>query len=76
MASLTEGERYNAGTGVLATAWALTIAAIIVMALRVVSKIKISQFNADDVVMLIALVRPTCSLPQNHGLTLLSCFHI
>jgi hypothetical protein len=76
MASTASDENYNAGTGVLATAWALTAAAIVVMSLRVVAKFKISKFNVDDVVMILALVRSTCSLPQNNGLTLLLCFRI
>lgn len=62
MASALSEIDYNAGTGVLATAWALTVAAIIVMALRVVAKFKISNFSADDVVMIAALVRQNCSL--------------
>ncbi len=61
VSTLTE-ENYNAGTGVLATAWALTAGAIVVMALRVVAKIKINNFNIDDVVMMTALVRQPRSL--------------
>jgi hypothetical protein len=76
MASSLSEEDYNAGTGVLATAWALTAAAIIVMALRVVAKLKISNFNADDVVMIAALVRQNFPLQQNQWLTLLSCFRL
>ncbi|KAJ6020098.1 hypothetical protein N7499_003390 [Penicillium canescens] len=56
MVSTTADDNKNAGTGVLATAWAFTAAAIVVMALRVVAKIKIANFNVDDVVMIIALV--------------------
>ncbi|KAJ6038931.1 hypothetical protein N7499_003225 [Penicillium canescens] len=56
MVSTTADHNYNAGTGVLATAWAFTAAAIVVMALRVVAKVKIANFNVDDVVMIIALV--------------------
>jgi predicted RNA methylase len=67
---------YNAGTGELATAWALTAAAIVVMAMRVVAKIKISNFNVDDVAMIIALVRWTYSFPRINGLTLPLCFYV
>jgi hypothetical protein len=67
MASSLSEEDYNAGTSVLATAWALTAAAIIVMALRVVAKIKISNFNADDVVMIAALVRQTVPSSRING---------
>jgi hypothetical protein len=74
MASTLAEEDYNAGTGVLAAAWAFTAAAIVVMILRVVAKIKINNFNVDDVVMITALVRQNWSLRQNQGLTLLSCF--
>lgn len=74
MVSTLAEENYNAGTGVLATAWAFTAAAIVVMALRVVAKIKINNFNVDDVVMFTALVRQTRCLRQNQALTLLSCF--
>ncbi|KAJ6041641.1 uncharacterized protein N7446_010481 [Penicillium canescens] len=56
MVSTTADDNYNAGTGVLATAWTFTAAAIVVMALRVVAKIKIANFNVDDVAMIIALV--------------------
>ena len=56
MPSALAGEDHNASTGVLATAWALTAAAIVVM-VRGVAKIKINNFSVDDVVMFIALVR-------------------
>ena len=74
MASTLAEEDYNSGTGVLATAWAFTVAAVVIMALRVVAKIKINNFNVDDVVMIIALVRQIWSIRQNQGLTLLSFF--
>lgn len=34
-------DNYNAGTGVLETAWALSAAAVVVMILRAVAKFKI-----------------------------------
>lgn len=68
MASTTAEENYNTGTGVLAIAWAFTTAAVIVMALRVVAKIKINHFNIDDVAMIIALVCWNYTLPQSERL--------
>lgn len=67
-------EKYNAGTKVLATVWALTATAVVVMALRVLAKVKISHFNIDDVVMIIALVCGTYSFQQKNGLILLLCY--
>ena len=67
MGSTMADDNHNAKTGVLATVWALTAAAVVVMALRVVAKIKISNFNVDDVVMIMALVRWTYSFPRIMG---------
>lgn len=69
-------EKYNAGTNILATVWALTATAVVVMALRVLAKIKISRFNIDDVAMIIALVRGTYSFQRKAGLILLLCYYV
>jgi hypothetical protein len=57
MVSTTTTQNYNAGTSVLSTVWAVTATAVVVMAFRVLAKIKTSLFNVDDVAMIIALVR-------------------
>ncbi|KAF7114018.1 hypothetical protein CNMCM5793_006201 [Aspergillus hiratsukae] len=44
------------GTGLVVLIWVLTGIAVIVVALRVLAKMKIRQFRTDDVVMIFALI--------------------
>jgi hypothetical protein len=50
-----------------------TATAVVVMAFRVLAKIKIANFNIDDVAMIIALVRVTLFFSAENGLILLLC---
>lgn len=65
------GDKYSAGTNVLATVWGLTATAVVVMVFRVLAKIKISHFNIDDVTMIIALVSGTYSFQAENRLIFL-----
>lgn len=49
------------GTGLVVLIWVLTGTAVVVVALRVLAKMKIRQFRMDDVVMIFALV--CCPMP-------------
>ncbi|RHZ58733.1 uncharacterized protein CDV56_106932 [Aspergillus thermomutatus] len=44
------------GTGLVVLIWVLTGIAVVVVALRVLAKVKIRQFRMDDVVMIFALI--------------------
>jgi hypothetical protein len=52
----------DVGTALVRGIWAAMAIAVIIVVLRVYAKIKIHQFRADDVLMMIAMV---CFLPLN-----------
>jgi hypothetical protein len=43
--------------------WAAVAIAAVIVILRVFAKLKIGQFRMDDILMILAMVRPPCSLP-------------
>jgi uncharacterized membrane protein YkgB len=47
---------YNAGPQLLRDVWGLTAVAILVLILRIIAKLRIGKFGADDILMISALV--------------------
>lgn len=47
---------YNAGPQLLRDVWGLTAVAILIIILRVIAKLRIGKFGADDILMVSALV--------------------
>jgi hypothetical protein len=47
---------YNAGPQLLRDVWGLTAVTIVILILRIVAKLRIRKFGADDLLMAFALV--------------------
>lgn len=56
MSLLPRDSSYNAGPQLLRDVWGLTAVAIFVFILRIVAKLRIRKFGADDILMAFALV--------------------
>lgn len=56
MSLLLRASVYDAGPQLLRDIWGITSVAILVIILRVVAKLRIGKFGADDVLMVSALV--------------------
>lgn len=54
---------YNAGPQLLRDIWGLTAVAVVILILRIIAKLRIRKFGADDILMAFALVSISVSLP-------------
>lgn len=67
-----DGSSNDVGVALLRDTWGLTSTAFVVIALRVVAKLRIHKFGLDDILMIFAQVSisyfpPYCSVMLNSG---------